>query len=334
MKIAVAGCTGYIGSSLVNELLSEGHHVLCITRSSTQHGYLQNIRPQNVTYTTYDDLHSNLYSCQVLINVSGLAHRSPLPLEETMRALFQSNVKLTSQILHASITANIKKYIHLSSVSIYGNTSAQEIIDEFSAPSPSSIYGCSKYISELLVHSLLCSTDVDYCILRAPMVYGPNCPGNFKALFSFFRFSPINIWSNVVAQRSFISIRHLVSVLSSISCPSFRPLRRTFIISDSTTVSVSQLASSFYRLRNYPVLSIPFSPFILRFLFSLFGRTDSWEKISNPFILDPSLFHRACDCSRSFSNADHIVALYLNRSHNHLLPSGTFLSHASPRNPP
>lgn len=35
MKILITGCTGFIGSKLIDLLLEEGHHTFCLSRTNT-----------------------------------------------------------------------------------------------------------------------------------------------------------------------------------------------------------------------------------------------------------------------------------------------------------
>ena len=78
----------------------------------------------------------------------------------------------------------------MSSMSIYGMITG--VITKNTQPKPKTYYGKSKYEAELVINQL---NDVNFnvSVLRPPMVYGENSPGNYQRLekiAKYMRFLP------------------------------------------------------------------------------------------------------------------------------------------------
>lgn len=66
MRIAVIGATGFVGSHIVNELVSRGHHVLGISRTIQLQTESISFFSQDIFDTT--ELAKILFSCQVVVS--------------------------------------------------------------------------------------------------------------------------------------------------------------------------------------------------------------------------------------------------------------------------
>jgi len=147
LKLAITGGTGFVGGRLIELALAAGHEVNALTR-----------RPQDprdgVTWVkgALDDqasLERLANGADALVHVAGVIN-APDP------AGFEaSNVTGTSAVLAAAEHAEIKRFVHVSSLA---------------ARKPKlSAYGASKAGSEALVSA----SSLPYAIVRPPAVYGP-----------------------------------------------------------------------------------------------------------------------------------------------------------------
>jgi len=82
---------------------------------------------------------------------------------------------------------------------------------------------------------------LEVVIVRPPLVYGANAPGNFGLLLSWIKKGrPLPFGGIVKNRRSFISIGNLVDFLSkAIEHP--RAKNETFLVSDGATISTREL---------------------------------------------------------------------------------------------
>ena len=123
MKAIVTGGAGFIGSHLVDTLLSEDIHVTVLDNFST--GRTQNLdHVRNRIELIECDLSikSDWNSC--FKDIDWVFHLAALadivPSIENPTAYFQSNVDATFNVLQASVAAKIKRFIYAASSSCYG----------------------------------------------------------------------------------------------------------------------------------------------------------------------------------------------------------------------
>jgi uncharacterized protein YbjT (DUF2867 family) len=157
LKLAVTGATGFVGGRLLELALAAAHDVRALTR-----------RPQEprdgVTWIQGaldkpDSLASLVEGADAVIHVAGVIN-APDP------AGFEAgNITGTSAVLAAAEKAQVKRFVHVSSLS---------------AREPKlSAYGASKAGSEALVSA----SSLPGAIVRPPAVYGPGD----KETFELFR---------------------------------------------------------------------------------------------------------------------------------------------------
>lgn len=146
MKLAITGATGFVGGRLLARALEAGHEVVALTR-----------RPQSersgVTWTdgALDDrqaLQRLVKGTDAVIHVAGV-------ISGTREAFETGNVSGTLNLLAATTSAGLRRFVHVSSLA---------------AREPKlSLYGASKARAEELVRS----SGLDWAIIRPPAVYGP-----------------------------------------------------------------------------------------------------------------------------------------------------------------
>ena len=81
---------------------------------------------------------------------------------------------------------------------------------------------------------------MDYVIIRPPMVYGPNAPGNFKRLVNLIKYGfPLPI-SNIKNKRSFVGIDNLIDFID-VCISAKNASNEIFLVSDNQDVSTFEL---------------------------------------------------------------------------------------------
>ena len=124
IKSVVTGGAGFIGSNLVDKLVSEGHFVTIIDNLST--GRLSNIshhNKKNVKFINLDISKSNILT-KILKGNSFVFHLAGLadivPSIENPEIYYKVNVTGTLNVLNACKSLKIKKFIYAASASCYG----------------------------------------------------------------------------------------------------------------------------------------------------------------------------------------------------------------------
>ena len=172
-RAIVSGGAGFIGSHLVDKLISMGIRVTIIDDFST--GKRENINPaaycweQDLATVKIDTLTEYMKNVDVVFHMAALARVQPSIENPVM--YHDVNVTGTHNILVAARNGGVNRFIYSSSSSVYGDT--DEIpTSENSNTDPMSPYALHKLIGEQYC-KLFCSIyDIDTVSLRYFNVYG------------------------------------------------------------------------------------------------------------------------------------------------------------------
>lgn len=166
MKIAIFGAKGFIGSWLVESLLTQGFDVLLCPEF--RYDLMQS---NSMEFVPVIRDFFKLHQPDIVINTLGSAS-VPYSFENPTYD-FSSNL-IVPQILLEQMRVFVPKahYIHISSAAVYGNSEILPISEDVVAR-PMSPYGWSKYLSEELARSYFELYGMSVSVLRPFSVYGP-----------------------------------------------------------------------------------------------------------------------------------------------------------------
>lgn len=118
----------------------------------------------------------------VVLHIAGMAHIIPKN-ESEKKSFFDVNVRGTENLLIGlSNAANLpKSFVFISSVAVYGKESGN-LIDEKHPLLAKDPYGQSKIQAEKIIQDWCNRNGVICCILRLPLLVGPNPRGNLKTM--------------------------------------------------------------------------------------------------------------------------------------------------------
>ena len=263
MKILITGGAGYIGTELIHRLISRSEIEKIIIYDNLSRGnfnlFLGAPQLQSDKLTLIDGeildsrkLEKHMIDCDVIIH---LAAQVTTPFADVNHHLFeQVNHWGTSGVVHGIEKSNAKKFIYLSSVSVYG--SGEESFDLTSTPQPQTIYGISKLRGEEQVRRI--SNKIPSYVLRCGNVFGYSKSMRFDAVINRFMFEGhfkgrITIQGNGKQYRSFVHISNVVNALEAILFKSVAP--GTFNLVDSNR-NINEITSTLQEI--YPELELLF----------------------------------------------------------------------------
>lgn len=117
---------------------------------------------------------------RIIKNFDFILHAASLRPERftNQKKLYENNMKITKNIVNFCIENNIKKYVFLSSVSVYKKNVTGKI-SEGSQLQTKNEYGLSKLKSEIYIKKMCNKYKISYLILRLPAILGKNSEHNF-----------------------------------------------------------------------------------------------------------------------------------------------------------
>ena len=175
ITVAVTGASGFIGRHLVKQLIQSRFNVITVQRSGISRGNASIRRadlskPQHISPTLFRNV-------DVVIHAAALVH-SRLSTAKIYNTI---NIEATDRLFQLAKTSNVKKFIFISTVSVYGLNSAKVPIDINFPLDPKTPYAESKMYSE----KTLLNDDhkaIKVAVIRLPLVRGKGAPGNYGAL--------------------------------------------------------------------------------------------------------------------------------------------------------
>jgi UDP-glucose 4-epimerase len=182
MRSLVTGAAGFIGSSLSERLIKEGHEVVgvdCFTdyypRSIKEENLKNLLKISEFNFLEVDILEAKLE--EMLVGVDTIFHQAAQAgVRSSWGAEFEiytsNNVLATQRLLEACKGVGIKKFIYASSSSVYGD-SEELPLREGSLLKPVSPYGVTKLAGEHLSYTYWKNFNVPVISLRYFTVYGP-----------------------------------------------------------------------------------------------------------------------------------------------------------------
>jgi nucleoside-diphosphate-sugar epimerase len=276
----ITGSTGFIGSHVLGKLLAEGFHVLAVVRDLNIRKKLEESGLRGAIFVEgrfYDEaILSALFTKYQISNVIHIAAVRGAG-KAASNDYHMVNVHGTEVLLEHAHRYGVKRFIHCSSVGVYGTIPAELPASVTTAYHGDNNYHRSKIQAELKVMEYI-GRGLDAYIVRPTIAYGPGdngFPSTFAAL---------------VRKRMLLLPRrenriHLVDVekLSDIfinMLTSDKKLDRIFIAADASAISCRDLADTIHECyydKPYPsYLTLPDFIYDLATQLIFFLRYDKW----------------------------------------------------------
>ncbi|MDM8526597.1 NAD-dependent epimerase/dehydratase family protein [Anaerolineales bacterium HSG24] len=172
MRFLITGGAGFIGVTLANQLISQGHTVRVLDNLSAGHAELLHTD----IHFTRGDIEDKPKIWRLLNKVDCVYHLAArVSVPESVlypREYNQTNVSGTVAVMEAMRDAGVKRVVLASSGAIYGGQLVEKVHEEL-MPNPASPYAVSKLAAENYVHTIGKLWDIETVSLRIFNAYGP-----------------------------------------------------------------------------------------------------------------------------------------------------------------
>jgi nucleoside-diphosphate-sugar epimerase len=237
-KVLITGASGYIGSAAALKFRNLGWDITASSRE-IQKNNGDGVRMVRVADSTNWRLWAeSVLGVNTVVHCAGLAHVVNKSSKDAMSQFNIANVQSTLALAKASHYAGVERLIFISSIGVNGIATYGQPFDELSLPNPLTDYAKSKYNAEAELAKFSHDNQFDIVIVRPPLVYGPNAPGNFGRLVRLLSLGiplPLGGINNV---RSFIGLDNFVDFLCCLASNP-RAANQLFLISDAEALSTT-----------------------------------------------------------------------------------------------
>jgi nucleoside-diphosphate-sugar epimerase len=183
--------------------------------------------------------------------------------------------------------SGIRRFIFISSIGVNGEFNFRRSFTEKDEVHPANSYAISKWEAEQVLHEISRSCGMEVVILRPPMVYGPDAPGNFARLMCLIKVGIPLPLGNISNLRSFIYISNLVDAIT-VCFQHPKAAGETFLVSDGEDVSTPDLIKMIASSMNKKPVLFSLHSGILKALCKIVGKGEELEKLTGTLVVDSS----------------------------------------------
>ncbi|WP_135081447.1 SDR family oxidoreductase [Terasakiella sp. SH-1] len=240
-RVLVTGATGFVGSRLCQFLNEQSISVRGSTRRPP-HTHNQKIEYINIgdinNDTNWQDALKNI---DIVVHCAARVHIMNDIADNPLEEFRKTNVEGTRQLADQAAQHGVKRFIFLSSIKVNGESSSPNFpFKNSDRPHTEDPYGQSKWEAEQALNAIAAKSNMEVCIIRPSLIYGPGVKANFKRLQNLATKGwpvPFGSLNNL---RSYVFIDNLCDCIK-ICLTHPQAANQTFLISDGHDLSVRQL---------------------------------------------------------------------------------------------
>ena len=170
MNIFLTGATGFIGSYLTKELLSQGHCLMCLKRHSSNLFRLNNFA-DNIVWVNVEDNWKQSFAGFKPYVVFNLAWDGVSSSDRLIWAKQVNNIAFQQDLLDLANRYGVKKFVGIGSQSEYGDF--EGVVDESFPVNPRTAYAASKVACLDLLKCFCEIHDIEWYWFRLFPLFGP-----------------------------------------------------------------------------------------------------------------------------------------------------------------
>jgi len=237
MKVLVTGSSGFIGSHLVNSLISNGHIVMGIDLVSPIDKYEGNYVFHQCDILDFDRLIEGFDNFQPEC-VIHLAARTDLDENAELIVDYNVNIDGVKNIVVASQkTDSVKRCIYTSTQLVCRPGYVPKDSTDWQ---PHTLYGESKVLGEKIIHNND-DTNVSWCIVRPTTVWGPGMNEHYQRFIRMVEDGRYFHVGDNLLYKSYGYVGNVIhQLLRIMSAPSENVNRRVFYLADYEPLSLKK----------------------------------------------------------------------------------------------
>lgn len=278
-RVLVTGATGFVGRALCAQLIAIGSDVIGVGRSFAKPTSLSGVAWHCLELETDDLKPAISRDVDCVVHLAGQAHGKGGSESQELDGFRRINVDVSLRLAREAIEAGVRRFVFVSSIGVHGTVTSGKAISEDAPFNPGSPYTVSKLEAERELAKLFEENESsELVIVRPPLVYGANAPGNFGSLLKLANSSvplPFGLCAN---RRSLVSLAGLVDFL--ITCTHHpKAGGQSFVVADSSVVSTRDIVASLRTGMGRPGRLVPVPPAVMAGALGLIGKRDMYTQL-------------------------------------------------------
>lgn len=288
INIMLTGATGFVGGAVLRRLCVDSfsataalRHVAVDLPSSVMRCMINGV-------DSGTDWSAALRGQEVVVHCAARVHVMHDTTEDPLKAFRAINVGGTLNLARQAVAAGVHRFVFVSSIGVNGaQTAPGNPFSEADQSKPHNAYALSKWEAEQGLLRIAGETGLDVVIIRPPLVYGCNAPGNFGALMrAVQRGWPLPLGA-VHNQRSLVALDNLVDfIVTCITHP--QAANQTFLVSDGQDLSTTELVRGMAQAAGVPARLLPVPVWALQAVAMLLGKGEAVQRLCGNLQVDIS----------------------------------------------
>jgi nucleoside-diphosphate-sugar epimerase len=298
-SILITGATGFVGKNLISLLTQQDYQLRAAVRRN------KTFPDDKVSTTIVGDIDENtdwqkaLLNIDAVVHLAGRAHILKGKSNDPLTEFIKVNTVGTANLVKQSVQSGVKHFIFISSLHAITIRSDRPL-NEQSPCQPDTPYGISKLKAEQALLEIVQASAMDWTILRPPLVYGADNPGNMARLIKLIKTGLPLPLSSIHNRRSFIYVGNLVSAIATcLQHPNARG--ETFLVSDREAISTLELIQLLGKSLDQRIYSFPCPAQLLKLVGQLTNQTSTVDRLIGSLEVDSSKIQTLLDWSPPFT---------------------------------
>ncbi|MBK8163353.1 MAG: NAD-dependent epimerase/dehydratase family protein [Gammaproteobacteria bacterium] len=287
MRVLVTGATGFVGSSLVDQLVRDGIHDVRVALRRDRPSLSDQVEHVIVGEVAGETVwRQALRGIDTVIHLAARVHVMTDSVANSSAEYHRVNVDGTLNLVRQAVDADVKRIIYLSSIKVNGEeTLAGQPYYADDQPSPAGSYAVSKYRAEEGIRRLISGADMSAVIIRPTLVYGAGVKGNFLNMMHWLsRGIPMPLGS-IHNSRSLVALDNLVDlIIKCIEHPAAAD--QVFLAGDGEDLSTTELLRRLGGFLGKPARLVPFPHAVLNMIARVSGRRDVAQRLLTSLQID------------------------------------------------
>lgn len=223
-----------------------------------------------LNHAAHDD-DTQVPQADCLIHLAGRAHVLNEASIDVYQAYAHANIDFLKSTLAYALSANIKRFIYISSIKVNGEQTLTQPYTAFDDAHPEDDYGKTKFEAEQALSLVASGTEMEIVIIRPPLIYGAGVKANFLNLIKLCQHPLPLPFGAIHNKRSMVYIENLVDFIM-LCATDPKAANEIFLISDDEDVSTTTLVGTIRQALGRPRWLLPIPVSMLRFLCTLLGK--------------------------------------------------------------
>jgi nucleoside-diphosphate-sugar epimerase len=270
---------------MIAALSQSGYAVRALARPGAIIAASPNVEIREIGDLTQIDWGAALNGADAVVHLAAVAHIGA-PRDSTLASRVRAiNVAAVAELTSAAVITGVRRLILLSSIGVLGAESGISPLDGSSPVAPHDFYSRTKLDAERVAAEAVAKSTLELCIVRPPLVFGPDAPGNFGRMIRWVdKGIPLPLGA-IHNQRSLISVWNLCDFLiTCLSSPG--AVGAPLLVADEQTISTSELLRICARLLGRSERLIPVPVPLLRLACLILGRRGDIDRLCGSLVVD------------------------------------------------